>query len=232
MMTASGNALNFFNQLQKNESLDLLKFCILNRIKVHVVEEDQVKTLVCYLDNLSSLNKFYVICSNYIFNLQKKYSFCVSLNQKIYFFKSDLVQDKKGLCIDGDINIYELRRRKHTRFDLPSGWNQSCLIYQTIKKNPKLRARILNLSWSGIRVEIESEFAQYRLNQQIQFSIQIHRRSEILCAGSVKYLKQNKYSGPSLGLEFTNLSNSFENKIKNMCDDLLRYHVLSLKKRP
>ncbi len=220
---------NFFNPQSNEDSLSLLKNCISDKIKLQAVEEGKIQAFSCFLDNKFAAKKFYLSQDKVSFDLTKKYSFCIKVINKIYFFKSQIFEDTKGIYLNDEICIHELRRRKDTRFDLPSEWRQSCLVYQNIKRAPKLNARIINISWSGIRVEVEPQLPEFKMNQEIQFAVQIHKRAEVLCHGVIKYIKKNKNSGPVLGIEFIKLNRLSENKIQNFCEDLLRYFVLKQK---
>ncbi len=220
---------NFFDQQTNEYSLTILKNCILDQIKIQVVQENQVKVFSSFLDNKFSAKKFYLSIDARALDLTQKYSFCIKMNSKVYFFKSQIFEDTKGIYFKDDICIYELRRRKDTRFELPLGWKQSCSIYAQMKKGLRLEARVLNISWSGIRLEVVPPFSEFLMNQEIQFSLQVHRRAELLCHGVIKYVKNNKNSGPVLGIEFINKSRLFDSKIQNICEDLLRYFILKQK---
>mgnify|MGYP002357531966 FL=1 len=125
--------------------------------------------------------------------------------------------------------MYELQRRKHTRFDIPDEWLQSCSIYQSLKKAPQIGASVVNISWSGLRLKVGPQLPECKLNQEIQFTLRIHRRAEFLATGEIVYIKKNKKTGPLLGIQFKNTSHLLESKVQNICDDLLRYFVLKQK---
>ncbi len=223
---AKPEAKSFFNQLGKSESLDLFKECAFDHSKFAVVQENQVQAFHCTLDQKKTYNKFYVVTEKKNFSLEEKYSFCLKVFNKVYFFKSPMFQDALGIYLPDDIVFYELQRRNHTRFEIPYEWAQSCSILQNLKRAPKIGANVINLSWSGIRIKVGPQLPEFKLKQEIQFLLRIHRRAAFLVTGEIIYIKKNKTTGPILGIRFNKMSHLLESKIQNICEDLLRYVLL------
>jgi c-di-GMP-binding flagellar brake protein YcgR len=142
------------------------------------------------------------------------------LGTRVFFFKSEILKDQKGFYIQDNITIYELCRRKHERFNIPKEFMQSCTIQADMNKN--IRAHIVDLSESGIRLQIKSSPIDYKPNDLISFSFQIEKRAEIMTQGHVRYLKKDGEGILTLGLEFHQLTPLLINKIKNVCEDLER----------
>jgi hypothetical protein len=222
-------ALNFFNKLSEADSLTLLQECTLDHAKLFFVQENHVQAFACTLSHKLYTKKFYIDTDRKKINLDQKYSFCVKYLGKVYFFKSELSEDSKGVYFTNNVYLYELQRRKHTRFDIPDEWLQSCSIYQSLKKAPQIGASVVNISWSGLRLKVGPQLPEFKLNQEIQFTLRIHRRAEFLATGEIVYIKKNKKTGPLLGIQFKNTSHLLESKVQNICDDLLRYFVLKQK---
>lgn len=229
MILAQTEALNFFNRLSEPESLALLKESTLDHAQLYFVQENHVQAFSCTLNNKLSAKKFYIETDRKKLNLDQKYSFCLKVFGKVYFFKSELNEDPKGVYFLNTVYLYELQRRKHTRFDIPDEWLQTCSIYQNLKKGPKLGAAVLNISWSGLRLKVGAQLPEFKLNQEIHFVLRIHRRAEFLASGVVINIKKNKKTGPTLGIQFKKTSNLLESKIQNICEDLLHYYVLKQK---
>jgi c-di-GMP-binding flagellar brake protein YcgR len=223
------DSLNFFTQMSRSDSILLLKECITENAKLFVVEENHVQAHACRISAITSSSKFYIDSDKKKINFDQKYSFCLKKADRVYFFKSSLKQDQGGIFLMDDILLFELQRRKHTRFDLPAEWSQSCIINYGLKQVPKIKANIINISWSGIRLELFSNLQDFKLKQKIQFAIRIHRRAEFVISGEIINIRKNKLSGFFLGIEFAKTSPLLESKIQNICDDLLRYFVLKQK---
>jgi hypothetical protein len=217
---------NFFVECSKSESIQLIKRAGLLKLPIYVVQENQVQPFRCYFQNILSVNKFYLIVDKKKIDLKKQHSFCIEVDHKIYFFKSSLFQDAQGIFIENHIQLHELRRRKDTRFDVPIDWRQSCSIHPGTQKSVKMNARAINISWSGIRCEVDAGVSFFDLEQKVDLVIQIHRRSEISCSGYIKYIRRGRKNGSVLGLEFERSTKLFESKIQNICEDLLRYYTL------
>lgn len=229
MNVKPSGSTNFFNQYSKFESLNLLKECALDRTKIFVVQENQVQAFSCMLDEQFSENKFYIQTEKRKLDLDKYYSFCFKILGKIYFFKSHLQQDLRGTYFSSDTYVHELQRRKHTRFDIPDEWFQRCFLYQDTKRDRKIGANIINISWSGIRILVGPQLPEFKLHQQIQISVRLHRRAEFVIRGEIIYMKKNKNTGPVLGVQFIKMSYLLDSKIQNVCEDLLRYNILKQK---
>lgn len=221
---------NFFEPLAPPKADNLIQNCVLDQVKLALAAEGSVVVMKVSLQNKSSSSKIYVLMSSPKEEIVGKVcTFSCTMGTQLFFFKSKVAKDRVGFYLADTFTIYELKRRRHIRFNIPPEWAKKCSIFIDARKTMKVPAEIINLSLSGLRFSLQSQIPEFRMHQKLALSFQIHKRSEVLCQAEVVFVKKNAATGPILGVEFVELSPLSEDKILNICDDLSRYNVLKFK---
>ena len=227
----SNTLVDYFNPLTLNEGQSILKNCVIEQTMFAIAIDIQGTQAVINtnIDNRLLANRFYLTFSTPHQVDGKTGSFSFKLGTRIFFFKSEIYKDPKGYYIQDNMTIYELRRRRHERFQIPKDFSQACSVFADKSKESKLSAHIIDLSLSGIRLYLKSQHPEYTPGQRISFSFQVEKRGEILALGLVRYAKRDPSGFQTLGIEFVNVTPLFQNKVQNVCDDLERNLNVRLK---
>lgn len=219
---SQASAIDFFNPLSQFEGVSILKNCVIEQtifaINIDIAGNQAI--ISTKIDNRLLANRFYLIFATEHQVEGKVGSFSFKVGTRIFFFKSEISKDNKGYYILDSITIYELCRRRHERYNIPKEFSQNCSVL--IDQARTLKAHIIDLSESGIRIQIKSNPINYEVGHRISVLFQIEKRGEIMPMGIVRYIKKNSDGSLIIGIEFQNLSPLLLNKIKNVCEDLER----------
>jgi len=178
-----------------------------------------------------SENRIYII-PNEVFELKDKTcAFSFRLGTRIYFFKSKIHMDGKGFFVDSKADLFELKRRRHVRFEIPDNYSYECTVVTPLNRNVRLRAEIINFSESGIRVRVNSDLAVFQKDNNVILSLKLGKRSVFYVACDIKFVGRKSKSNPELGLEFTGLNPLKQDKVLNICEDLSRAYFSNLKNK-
>ncbi|OFZ30414.1 MAG: hypothetical protein A2622_08375 [Bdellovibrionales bacterium RIFCSPHIGHO2_01_FULL_40_29] len=149
-------------------------------------------------------------------------TFKISIGTEVFFFKTKIFLKSSRLYIQGPFSIFKLIRRKSTRYNVPSYWPQSGFISDSSKKMLSAKMRVIEISLSGIKVHVMAELPRYEKNQLVHVQFKIFRRSELNIGGHIKHVERNQIKGgQTLGIEFVQSTQLIQNKIQNICEDLL-----------
>jgi hypothetical protein len=158
-------------------------------------------------------------------------TFKVDLGLKLYFFKTEGQVDSKTIILNKSVYIYELVRWCEPRYKVPSSWQQFAIIFSSAQKNFKSLAKISEISYSGMRLTLTPDLPRFELNQKVKIQFKIYKRAQVAVLGTVRHLRKNKSGGPTLGIEFNEMSELVKGKIQNICDDIgyhQAHHALDL----
>lgn len=165
--------------------------------------------------------KFFLLVPSNFNRSDKPVTFKIQLGTDIYFFKTLVNTDGKYFFINLPFSIFKLIRRDKTRFVIPSGWMQTGAIMLLDKNLYTSKVKWLDLSLSGIKVLVVGDLTGFEKMQHVKINFKIHRRSEIQVFGFVRHITKHKAKGQIVGIQFVNQSKLIQNKIQNLCDDLV-----------
>jgi PilZ domain len=156
-------------------------------------------------------------------------TFKIEINLQIYFFKAKAIENTKSIVFDKKSDIYELIRRKETRYKLPKEWAQACMFINTEAKNARAVADIIEISASGMMVMLSSSASIFEPGQKIKLQFTIYRRSQLVLNATIKHSRKKLRSGSVVGIEFDDVSSILQSKIQNILDDLIFYYAAKRK---
>ncbi len=228
-----GHAVDYFNPLSTEDANAVIKKCIQENIfctlavdlatALAAPESIQKKVVLNILfDNKLLVNKFYIVLKSSHDLENTVGSFNLKLGTRMFFFKSLISKDVKGFFIADNVQMFELKRRRHERYEIPADWSQSCSVFIENKKDFKLDAKIIDISLSGVRLFLKAQLPEFKTEQKISFVFQIHKRGEVMITGTIRFVKKDLNFCQTLGIEFQNLTPLLESKIQNTCEDLER----------
>jgi c-di-GMP-binding flagellar brake protein YcgR len=82
-----------------------------------------------------------------------------------------------------------------------------------------------------MRLTLTPDLPRFELNQKVKIQFKIYKRAQVAVLGTVRHLRKNKSGGPTLGIEFNEMSELVKGKIQNICDDIgyhQAHHALDL----
>ncbi len=164
------------------------------------------------------------------FSRHEMLTFRLDMDARMYFFKTEGIAQTKSITLNTKIAIYELIRRKEPRFKVPESWPQFAMVLSSPQKNIKSLARISEISQSGTRLILKPELPRFEIGQKIKIQFKIYKRAQVAVLGTIRHVRKNKSSGPTLGISFELVPVLSQSKIQNICDDIGFYYAHLAKK--
>jgi len=178
-----------------------------------------------------NLTRIYLVPSEICELKDKICAFSFRIGTRVYFFKAKIFMDGKGFYVDPDFDLFELKRRRHIRFEIPESYPYECLVVTPMNRNIKLKAEIINFSESGIRIRVQSDLAIFQKDNSVILSMKIGKRAVFYVACDIKFVGRKTKAYPELGLAFVGLNPLKRDKILNICEDLSRVYMSAKKNK-
>lgn len=214
------------SQVDKNTAYQILSRVAGHNIEINLKGKDNQTIYKTTLAKNSARRHYYIENRSLVFDVNAEITFKIIVDKKLYFLKTNIKKAASQFYFEHYEHLFELVRRKKPRFSIPEHWAQSAKI-QGIHGPADLKspAVIIDMSKAGMRLEVKSELPRYEINQPINLYFKLYRRAEILVKSKIIYLKNNKDTGPTIGVQFEDNSILISNKIQNVCDDLAFYYA-------
>ena len=217
----SQDILEFLNELDPLEIKKVFNLIWRKNLKIQFTSANNQKVETVSFVATDSVNRVEVVFKDGYKVTEELTSFKIKIGTDVYFFKTKVNFAEGRYFVKGPFKIYKLVRRKNTRYAIPEAWPQSAHILLPERKIITSKVKILDISISGAKVLLEAQIPKYEKKQKIQFCFRIQRRPTIMIDATIMHIKQNENSGPTLGIEFDEISTLIKNKIQNICDDLI-----------
>ena len=223
------HALEHIQKLTVEESLGILARGMREKMVVACTVNEELK--VYDLSLYGELKKDRIVFSSkrWAELKNKTCAFSLKIDTQVYFFKAKVHGDGAEIYLKADFEIFELRRRRDIRYAIPYEWPQSAAIIIGSKKDKKMAANIMDLSASGIKMQVLSQLPEIKVGQKIAFTIKIHRRAIAYLTGVVRHSRRLHGELPIVGVEFDEVTPLLKDKINNICSDIVRFGLLSRK---
>lgn len=147
------------------------------------------------------------------------------IGTEVYFIKVQLEVIDDTVCFAQEAKIIQLKRRKEQRYMIPEKWNQTAAVW-SIELKIKNVAKVIDISYSGIRFEIPKLNLIINKGDQIRIQYQIFKRAEVVCDANVRFVMRKPNGSVLLGLEFTKLQKSHRARINSIVEDLMNHHAI------
>lgn len=224
------HALEHIHKLKASESLDILSRGLRDKLVVACTVNNELK--IYDLSFYGELKKDRIVLSSkrWLELKNKTCAFSMKIDTQVYFFKTKVLADENEVYLKTDFEIFELKRRKDIRYKIPYEWPQSASIIIGSKKDKKMPANILDLSNTGVKLQLLAQIPEIKVDQKIAFTIKIHRRSIAYLNGFVRHSHRVKNQLPVIGVEIEVTSELLKDKLNNICSDIVRFGMLARKK--
>lgn len=220
------NHLNDFKPIDKVVAAEILNL-VINSALVLQIKIPTDKRIISSSIKLSRTKHRYILTkSSDILPRQSEATIKILLPANLYFLKTTIMNAEGGCYFDDISHLFELIRRKSNRYPIPRDWTQFAQVQLATSNNSlKTLAHIIELSKTGMRMRLSPEIPRYEKNQIIRVKFKIHRRGEINLNAKIVHLKRNNEGGPTIGIQFMNLTELNSNKLQNLYDDLAFHHI-------
>lgn len=212
--------------------IDVLRaYQILNRVaesekKIQIKIAGEQKILSTVILKLGFRKHFYVKEKFFEFESLPEITIKIISDNRLFLLKTKIKKSDEVYYFDNCEHLYELVRRRRPRYTIPESWAQSATI-QSMKKTNELRTQvqILEMSKTGLRLQVEAELPIYEKGQHINLKFKLHRRAELLIEAEIMHLKKSKQGATTIGVQFRDDSVLIKNRIQNICDDLAFHYT-------
>lgn len=224
---------NFFEKLPKSEVEYIYRKNIFNKCQITIDGEPTTTFGVTLISKeVEKTSKLYFLPSEIYDFKDKICAFSFRIGTRVYFFKAKVLQDSKGFYVPSiNLEILELRRRRHVRFEVPENFQYECLVITSVNKNARVEARLINFSQSGVKLVAMADLVLFQKGNTIVLSLKVGKRAAFLTAGLIKFVIRKPKENPELGIEFVNLTEIKKNRVLNVCEDLTRLMVHAQRKQ-
>lgn len=224
------HALEHISKLKPAESQDVLTRGLREKLVVACTVNEELK--VYDLSFYGELKKDRIVLSSkrWLELKNKSCAFSMRVDTQVYFFKTKVYADENEVYLKNDFDIFELKRRRDIRYIIPYEWPQNAALIIGSKKDKKMAANIIDMSISGIKLQLLAQIPEIKIGQKIAFTIKIHRRSIAYLNGTVRHSRRVKNQLPLIGVEIEVTSELLKDKLNNICSDIVRFALLSKKK--
>lgn len=143
-------------------------------------------------------------------------------NRLRYFFTSMIKLDGRVIELDVDGSLYQLQRRKYSRYFIPKNYQAVLNIYNHKKQKVFYTCQITDVSAGGCKVVYGNSFPLFLEGDVIQAFLKIGKRSPIDLQGQVKHMIASEEGHQIFGVEFIKTDISFQNRLFTLMVDFQR----------
>ena len=223
------HALEHIQKLTPEESLGVLARGMREKLVVACTVNEELKVYDLSLYGELKRDRIVFDSKRWAELKNKTCAFSLKIDTQVYFFKAKVHSDGDEIYLKSNFELFELRRRKDIRYTIPYEWPQSAAIIIGSKKDKKMAANILDLSASGIKMQLSAQLPEIKTGQKIAFTIKIHRRAIAYLNGVVRHSRRVRGQLSIIGVEFDLVTPLLKDKINNICSDIVRFGMLSRK---
>lgn len=152
----------------------------------------------------------------------KEISIKFNVGTEIFFIKTFIKSYLNRYYFDMSSKVIHLKRRGAPRYLVPKKWNQTASIITNMAQQKMLKCTVVNISLSGIRLEIESNqtLPDFQREDIVAIKFQIYKRGEISCLAIVRVVSSQHNSPKVLGLEFVEITEVQTKRIESIIEDI------------
>lgn len=213
-------------RVERNKAYQILNRVVDSKIVVQIKAENENKILNTTLKKINLRKHFYITARVSTLESKPIVAIKIIIQNKLFFLKTKIKNVDANYYFEDYENFFELVRRRSPRFQLPAHWLQSAVIQSTESigrlKSP---ATIVELSKSGMKLNIGPEIPRYEKNQNIKLKFKILQHAEVQIYAKIVYTKKNMSAGPTIGVQLLLDSILLKNKIQNLYEDLAFFYA-------
>lgn len=220
------NILDDLKILKVSIALEILNKVVEKKssIQIKVLGFNQVQNTEIKLNTIK--NRFYLTKNSKLFDHGAEVTIKITTPLNLYFLKTKIYKSDLNYYFDNCDNFFELVRRKNLRYPIPAAWSQSAQIQpENSTHNLKTTAKIIEMSKAGMKLRLSPEIPRYEKNQTVSVKFKVHRRGDVALRAKVVHVIKNDVGGPTLGIQFLDLSSPVNRRLMSLYDDLAFYFV-------
>jgi len=222
---------NFFEKLPKTEIESIFRKNIFDKCQITI--DGKVNDVVRVNLTSSEVEKFgklYILPLE-VYELKDRIcAFSFRIGTRVFFFKAKILMDGKGFYVQSNMEMLELRRRRHVRFDVPDDFPHEVYVITSLNKSARVEAKLLNFSESGAKMIVMADLVLFQKGSGVILSVKVGKRAVFLVGCVIRFVSRKPKENPELGLEFVNLTEIKKSRILNVCEDLTRLIVQANRK--
>ncbi len=155
----------------------------------------------------------------------KEISIKFNVGTEVYFVKTLIKSHMNRYYFDMSTKVIQLKRRKEPRYVIPKKWSQSAAILIGKVKPELITCNVIDLSLSGVRLEILKQHPEYKRNDIIRVKFQIYKRAEVLTEAAVKFILVRPNLSSIIGLEFTKIPDVQKDRVSHILQDIILFNT-------
>lgn len=215
------NSAEFLVELEEKESLAVMQKCIdsFSELIIKVDGDPQAYTA----EIKKSDNENVLLDSTFkekLSTIDDLVSIKFFIGTEVYFIKTKMSLIEDQLSFPEKSKIIQLKRRKEERYNIPEKWQQLAAIW-SIQLKTKNDARIIDISYSGIRFEVPELALDVNKGDKIRIQFKMNKRSEVICDAIVRFKLKKPNDVHLFGMEFSRMQDSQRSRIRSMVDDII-----------
>lgn len=220
---SSGEVAEFISELNETDSLSTLhrahseKSILIFKLDIY---PNPIKTFIeNFLDKRAILPRD---LTELKLPTDKEVSIKFSVGTEIYFIKTLIKSHLNRYYFDMSLKVFQLKRRREPRFLVPKKWQQTACIVLNTAKLVQLKCTVIDISLSGIRLEIAKgqTTALYQRNDIIKIKFQIYKRAEIASTAIVRFVLNRPNFPILIGLELAEMPDIAIERVANIIEDI------------
>lgn len=224
---------NFFEKLPQSEITNIYKKNVFERCQITIEgQTNEVLRVSLVATEVERFGKLYILPQDVYEFRDKLCAFSFRIGTRVFFFKAKILQDGRGFYVQTNaIDMLELRRRRHVRFEIPDDFPYECYVITSMNRNAKVEAKLLNFSESGVKMIVMADLVLFQKGGNVIISLKVGKRALFLVAGVIRFVSRKPKENPELGVEFINLTEIKKSRVLNVCEDLTRLIVQANRKQ-
>lgn len=145
-------------------------------------------------------------------------------DEKFFLLAEAHLRQDRFLTLKIDPEIYKLQRRQHFRLRIPDSYKAVFQLLDLNGKPHQLKAKIQDLSEGGCLLFLPHNRPELKAGDRIEGEFQMGSREALRVKGEVRHIKVEPSSEESqiVGLQFSDLTPAFENRLFSLVMDLHR----------
>ncbi len=223
---------NFFEKLPKSEIESIFKKNIFDKVQITIDGKvNEVVRVNLTSSEVEKFGKLYILPLEVYELRDKMCAFSFRIGTRVFFFKAKILMDGKGFYVNANLEMLELRRRRHVRFEVPDNFTHEVYVITSLNKNARVEAKLLNFSESGAKMQVMADLVLFQRGSGVILSLKVGKRAVFLVGSVIRFVSRKPKENPELGIEFVNLTEIKKSRILNVCEDLTRLIVQANRKQ-
>lgn len=223
---------NFFEKLPKAEIESIFKKNLFDKVQITIEgKTNEVVRVNLTSSEVEKFGKLYILPLEVYELRDKMCAFSFRIGTRVFFFKAKILMDGKGFYVNANMEMLELRRRRHVRFEVPANFTHEVYVITSLNKNTRVESRLLNFSESGTKMQVMADLVLLQKGNGVILSLKVGKRAVFLVGCVIRFVSRKPKENPELGLEFVNLTEIKKSRILNVCEDLTRLIVQANRKQ-